>query len=92
MTALHSPATAPVIEFTEASGPGALSGWEVQCPACGDTFRTSFQGTAEREGREHVEYMIQKERAAFPDQRIAQALVELDEIVARNPHLTWGSK
>lgn len=26
------------------------------------------------------------------DPRFAKALVELDEIVARNPHLSWGSK
>lgn len=26
------------------------------------------------------------------DPRFAKALVELDEIVARNPHLSWGSR
>lgn len=58
----HSTTTALAIVAVGPSGPGAIGGFEVSCPACGFQFRTSLRTIAEGDAREHVSYMLRKEQ------------------------------
>lgn len=61
----HSAVTVPVIRPMDADPQtGSLSGFEIYCPACGFRFTTSLYSIALADSREHVAYMIRKERKA----------------------------
>lgn len=75
--AVHSTHTAPRVEAVEASGPGAIGGFQVACPACGYTFRTSLHSIAMGDALEHVSYMMEKEWREADDDLNKRRLIAL---------------
>lgn len=62
---LHSDRTAPAIEAIAADpARGSIGGFRVTCPACGFTFTTSLRTIATGDARDHVAYMVRRERSA----------------------------
>lgn len=60
----HSASTTPTVIAVGPSGPGAIAGFEVTCPACGFTFRSSLRTIADADAFAHVRHMIAREAAA----------------------------
>lgn len=57
----HLPTTVATIVAVDPSGPGAIAGFEVRCPACGFTFRTSLFTIALADSRDHLAWAIARE-------------------------------